>query len=181
MNSKEVTDLLLAIQATITLLISLRAFFLYSRSRSEIVFSLGLSMGVIALGGVTGLIGDLLFKGNAFNTFWFRYIGQTVSYLFIFMSTLQGAERYMQRLKRWHLVATALLLVLLVLTPLLPTNTNTMLTALLSGSRAVVCFIIFLNYIVIFYSKETRFSFLMSLAFLLITVGITVYTLKFSA
>ena len=58
MNSKQITDILLAIQATITLLISVRAFYLYSRTRSDALFSIGLSMGVIGLGGICGLIGD---------------------------------------------------------------------------------------------------------------------------
>jgi hypothetical protein len=179
MNSKQATDLLLAVQTAITLLISLRAFFLYSRSRSDTAFTLGLSMGVIALGGMTGLIGDLLLTSSAFNTFLFRYIGQTVGYLFIFLGTLRGSERYRRLLKRWHLLATTLLLVLLLLTPLLPSTFSLPVSALLSGSRGLVCLVIFFNYVVIFNTKETRFSFLMSLAFLLITVGITVYTLKF--
>jgi hypothetical protein len=68
MNSKQITDILLAVQATITLLISLRAFYLYSRTRSDALFSIGLSMGVIALGGICGLIGDTLIKSSSFNT-----------------------------------------------------------------------------------------------------------------
>ncbi len=37
----------------------------------------------------------------------------------------------------------------------------------------------FLNYSIIFMDKETRFSFLMSLAFLFIAFGIWLYTMKF--
>jgi uncharacterized membrane protein len=72
-----------------------------------------------------------------------------------------------------------LLLVLLFLTPFIPTSSNPTTLAILSGSRSVICFIICLNYADIFISKETRFSFLMSLAFLLITSGISIYTMKF--
>ena len=93
MNSTQITDLLLVIQAMITLFISLRAFSLYARTGSDNLFSIGLSMGVIALGGIIGLISDIYLNG-AFNTFWFRYTGQTVSYLFIFLSTLRGSEHY---------------------------------------------------------------------------------------
>jgi hypothetical protein len=57
MNSKQITDILLAIQASITLLISVRAFYLYSRTRSDALFAIGLSMGVIGLGGICGLRG----------------------------------------------------------------------------------------------------------------------------
>jgi hypothetical protein len=179
MNSKQLTDILLAIQATITLLISVRAFYLYYRMRSDALFSIGLSMGVIAVGGICGLIGDTLLVSSYFNTLWFRYIGQTVGYLFIYLTSLRSLKRYSGRLKQWHLIATALLLVLLFLTPFIPTSSNPTTLAILSGSRSVICFIIFLNYADIFMSKETRFSFLMSLAFLLITLGISIYTMKF--
>jgi hypothetical protein len=178
MNSTQITDLLLVIQAAITLFISLRAFSLFARTKDGTLFSLGLSMGVIALGGIVGLISDI-FLGGAFNTFWFRYVGQTVGYLFIFLSTLRGSERYKQGLKYWHVIATAFLLVLLLLTPTVPAHLNTTVQAVLSGSRAPVCFIIFFHYVSIFISKETRFSFLMCFAFFWITCGIVIYTLKF--
>jgi hypothetical protein len=179
MSSKQITDILLAIQATITLLISVRAFYLYSRTRSDALFSIGLSMGVIALGGICGLIGDTILVSPYFNTLWFRYIGQTVSYLFIYLASLRRLKRYTAQIKQWHIIASALLIVLLFLTPFIPTSSNPTTLAILSGSRSIICFVIFLNYADIFMSKETRFSFLMSLAFLLITVGISIYTMKF--
>ena len=181
MNSTQITDLLLVIQAAIVLLIAIRAFYLYFQTRSAILFTLGLSMGVIAIGGIAGLIGDILLKGS-FNTFWFRYIGQTVSYFFIFLSILivGRSAKNVRDLRSWHLFATALLLILLLMTPLIPVNPGVMITELLSGSRSVVCLAIFFSYFAIFCSKETRFSFLMALAFLLISVGIAVYTAKFS-
>ncbi len=179
MNSTQITDILLIIQAVITLFISLRAFSLYARTRDDMLFSLGLSMGVIALGGFVGLISDIFLAG-AFNTFWFRYIGQTVGYLFIFLSTLRGSERYRRRLKGWHVFATGLLMVLLLLTPVIPTHPSATVQTVLSGSRAVVCFVIFWRYVSLFFSKETRFSFLMGFAFFLITWGIVIYSLKFT-
>ena len=179
MNSTQITDILLVIQAAITLFISLRAFYLYARTGGSTLFSLGLSMGVIALGGIIGLISDIFLKG-AFNTFWFRYIGQIVGYLFIFFSTLRGSEHYKRGLKRWHVMITGLLLVLLLLTPVIPTHPDPTVQTVFSGSRSVVCFIIFLHYVSIFLSKETRFSFLMCFAFCWITFGIVIYTLQFS-
>ena len=179
MNSTQITDILLIIQAMITLFISLRAFSLYARTRDDMLFSLGLSMGVIALGGFVGLVSDIFLNG-AFNTFWFRYIGQTVGYLFIFLSTLRGSERYRRGLKSWHVIATGLLMVLLLLTPVIPTHPSATVQTVLSGSRAVVCFIIFWRYVSIFFTKETRFSFLMGFAFFWITWGIVIYSLKFT-
>lgn len=179
MNSTQITDMLLVIQATITLFISLRAFFLSARTGDNMLFSLGLSMGVIALGGMIGLVSDL-FLNRAFNTFWFRYIGQTVGYLFIFLSTLRRSERYRRRLKRWHVIATVLLLGLLLLTPVIPVHPDPLVQTTLSGSRGLVCFIIFFHYVTIFFSKETRFGFLMCFAFFWIAWGIVIYTLQFT-
>ncbi len=179
MNSTQITDLLLVIQATITLFISLRAFFLSARTGDNMLFSLGLSMGVIALGGMIGLVSDLFLDG-AFNTFWFRYIGQTVGYLFIFLSTLRRSERYRRTLKRWHVLATGLLLGLLVLTPVIPAHPDPLVQTALSGSRGLICFIIFFHYVTIFFSKETRFGFLMCFAFFWIAWGIIIYTLQFT-
>jgi hypothetical protein len=178
-NSTQITDLLLIIQATITLFISLRAFFLSARTGDNMLFSLGLSMGVIALGGMIGLVSDLFLDG-AFNTFWFRYIGQTVGYLFIFLSTLRRSERYRRTLKRWHVLATGLLLGLLVLTPVIPAHPDPLVQTALSGSRGLICFIIFFHYVTIFFSKETRFGFLMCFAFFWIAWGIIIYTLQFT-
>ncbi len=179
MNSTQITDLLLVIQAVITLFISLRAFSLYARTGSDMLFSLGLSMGVIASGGIIGLISDIYLNG-AFNTFWFRYIGQTVSYLFIFLSTLRGSEPYRRGLKRWHVFATGLLMVLLLLTPVIPTHPSATVQTVLSGSRALVCFIIFFHYVSIIFTKETRFGFLMGFAFFCISWGLVIYSLKFT-
>lgn len=181
MNSKQTTDLLIAIQGVITFIISVRAFYLYRQTRSNTLFCLGLSMAIIAVGGVSGLIGD--YAVTNFNTFWFRYIGQTVSYLFIFLISLpRRSERYLAIVKRWHIFATVLLIALLILTSALPTSSDVLLNEALSGSRAVVCLVIFFNYYIAIYNlKGSRFSLLMCIAFFLITVGIAIYTMKFSA
>ncbi len=182
MNSKEITDLIISFQAIITLLISLRAFYLYAKSRSDTLFIVGLAMAVIGAGGIAGVVGDYLITSSAFNTFWFRYIGQIVSYLFIFFISLPRAERHARSLKWLNIIATIFLLALLVLTPVLPAIPGASLTEILSGARGVVCLAIFLNYAFVVYSmKGTRFSFLMCAAFLLIAAGIAVYTIKFSA
>jgi uncharacterized membrane protein (UPF0182 family) len=179
MHSQELTDALLVIQIIITLLISIRAFFHYFKTRSGILFSVGLSMSTIAVGGICGLLGDTLLVNSSFNTLWFRYIGQTVSYLFIFLIGLPHAEGYVQHLKRWHVLITILLLGLLVGASYIPSSSDPIVLTILSGSRSIVCFAILLNYAAIFVNKQTRFSFLMGQAFLFITVGIWIYTMEF--
>jgi hypothetical protein len=179
MHSHELTDVLLVIQIIITLLISVRAFSHYFKTKSDILFSVGLSMSTIAVGGICGLLGDTLLANSSFNTLWFRYIGQTVSYLFIFLIGLPHVERYIQHLKRWHVLITVLLLGLLVGASYIPASSDPIVLTVLSGSRSIVCFAILLNYAAIFVTKQTRFSFLMGQAFLFITVGIWIYTMEF--
>lgn len=181
MSSKEITDLIIGFQAIITLCISLRAFYLYSKTRSDTLFIVGLAMAVIGLGGIVGIIGDYVITSKAFNTFWFRYIGQIVSYLVIFFISLPRAERHMRALKWLNIIATVFLLAILVLTPVLPPIPGAGLTEILSGARGLVCLAIFFNYYFVIYSmKGARFSFLMCAAFLLIATGIGIYTIKFS-
>lgn len=181
MSSKEITDLIIGFQAAITLLISLRAFYLFFKTRSDTLFIVGLAMAVIGIGGIAGLVGDYVITSSAFNTFWFRYIGQIVSYLFIFFISLPGADHHARALKWGNIVASAGMVALLALTPLLPPLPGTTLTEILSGARGVVCLAICFNYYFVIYSmKGTRFSFLMCAAFLLIATGIGMYTIKFS-
>jgi hypothetical protein len=175
MTSTEITNLLLIAQASISFLIALRAFNRYSRSHNDVLFILGMAMGIIAIVGVIGLIGDNYFTGR-FSTKWFRYAAQVVSYAFILLCSLRGTANYMRLVKRWQMVWAALLLVLLFLTPLLPQLSNPTVEASVSFLRAVICFAICLNYATIFMQKETRFSLLMGLAFLLISFGIAVTT-----
>lgn len=175
MTSTEITSLILIAQATVTLLISLRAFSLYSWTRKDLLFILGVSMGTIAVVGVIGLIGDNYFAGK-FSTKWFRYTAQIVSYTFIFLCAIRSSQEYLRRLKRWQLLFTALLLVMLLLTPLVPQLANPLVESSVSFLRAVICFAICLTYVSFFIQKETYFSFLMSLAFLLIAFGIAITT-----
>src|SRR5712692_4966301 len=155
-----------------SLFVSLRAFSLYIRARSPRLFVLGLSMGMIALTAIASYIGDNV-TTITFNVKWFQYTGQTISFLFILLSLLHSTEDYQRRIVRWHIIASLLLVLLLVLTPVLPADfPNPAVTkTLLSGSRAVICCIIFFYYWSAFTTKETRFSFLMSGAFLLISIG----------
>lgn len=175
MTSTEITSLLLIAQATITLLISLRAFSLYSWTHNELLFVLGTSMGIIAVVGVIGLIGDNYFA-SSFSTKWFRYTAQIMSYSFIFLCALNSSEKFLEQVKWWQLFSLVPLAIMLLLTPLVPQFSSPPVEASVSFLRGVICFAIFLTYVSLFMKKETRFSFLMALAFLLISFGIATTT-----
>ncbi len=155
-----------------SLFISLRAFSLYIQARTPRLLVLGLSMGMVALTAIASYIGDNA-TSITFNVKWFQYIAQTISFLFILLSLLRSTKDYQRRIVRWHIIASLLLLLLLLLTPFLPKDfpDPAVTKTLLSGSRAVICLIIFFYYWITFTTKETRFSFLMSATFLLISIG----------
>lgn len=180
LSSREITNILIAIQALITLLIAVRSFTFYFRTRTDALLTLGLSMGVIGIGGLTGVIDDPFLNANpTFNTVWFRFIGQIVGYLFIFGVSLASSVRTTRILRRWHIVAVVLLFVLMFLTPVIPEKLSPGVLGTLSIVRFVASMMVFFSYLVIFFSKETRFSFLMAASFLISSVGFWIYAMKY--
>jgi len=165
----------------VSLFISLRAFYLYTRSRSRRLFILSLSMGMISLTAVAGYAGDNI-TSISLNVDWFNYIGQTVSYLFILLSFFSESDSYLRSLIGWQIAASALLLILLFLAPVLPPEfpDPAITKSILSGSRGLICFIICFYYAIVFMDKETRFSLLMSAAFLLLCIGYSIIIPKYT-
>lgn len=165
----------------VSLFISLRAFYLYTRSRSRRLLILSLSMGMISLTAVAGYAGDNI-TSISLNVDWFNYIGQTVSYLFILLSFFSESDSYLRSLIGWQIAASALLLILLFLAPVLPPEfpDPAITKSILSGSRGLICFIICFYYAIVFMDKETRFSLLMSAAFLLLCIGYSIIIPKYT-
>src|SRR5437868_9418992 len=163
----------------VSLFITLRAFYLYVQARSRRVFILTLSMGMIALTAIAGFAGDNITSINL-NVDWFNYIGQTVSFLFILLSFVKSTDDYQRGLVRWHIIISALLLLLLLLAPVLPDFPTPAVTkTILSGSRSLICAMIFFYYAAAYATKETRFSLLMAGAFLLPSAGLWVIIPKY--
>jgi hypothetical protein len=165
----------------VSLFISLRAFYLYTQSRSRRLFILSLSMGMISLTAIAGYAGDNI-TSISLNVDWFNYIGQTVSFSFILLSFFSESDSYLRSLMRWQIAASALLLILLFLAPVLPPEfpDPAITKSILSGSRGLICFIIFFYYAIAFMDKETRFSLLMSAAFLLLCIGYSIIIPKYT-
>lgn len=165
----------------VALFIAIRAFFLYFQTRSRRVFILALSMGVISLTAAAGFLGDNV-TTISLNVDWFNYIGQTISFIFILLSLVSSSDDYLRGLMRWHIVISVLLLSLFLLAPVLPPEfPDPVLTkTFLSGSRGIICAVIFFYYFSAFISKETRFSLLMSVAFLLFSIGYLMILPKYS-
>jgi len=164
----------------VPLFVAIRAFALYRKTFSRRLLVLAIAMTIIALTAAAGFTGDNV-TSITLNVDWFNYIGQTVSFLFIFLSLLLKQERSLRLLVGWHLLACVPLLLLLFLAPVLPPDfPNPIITkTLLSGSRGVICGLIFYYYMFAFTTKATRFSFLMGSAFLFLSVGYFIVILKY--
>lgn len=180
MDTTLIPDLLAVVLFLVALVISVRAFYVYAQSQSPRLFILGLSMGVIALTAAADLISSHV-QSFTLNTDWFLFIGQAVSFLFILLSFVSSSDEYFRVLMRAHVFASMLVLCLLFLAPVLPGLPNTTLTAVLSGSRCAICFLIFFYYISAFLNKQARFSLLMSVSFLLLSFGYLLILEKYFA
>lgn len=167
-------------QLFVAFCIALRAFYLYIKLRNPHLFILWLSLSTIVLTSIASLIGDnhLLFH-SSINTNWFKYIGQIISWLFIWLSTFRIAQQHALSIKNWHIVSSLLLTTLLLATPFLPPFPNIWTQIILSTLRAVICMFIFFQYIILFVTKTQRFSLFMSVAFLLLAFGYFVIFPKF--
>lgn len=177
MGPNLIPNVLAVLFFVITLLICIRACYLYAQTRSPRLFVLALSMGLVALTNADDLVANLI--TIPFNTYWFLYLGQTIGFFLIFLSLIQGSDEYLRKLMRWSVIVAALTLSLLIFSPIMPAFPNTAVRAAVSVSRGVVTFGVFFCYTYAFTKKETRFSFLMAAAFLLVTFGIFISIEKY--
>jgi len=177
MNQNLIANVLSLTLFTVSLFISLRAFYLYLLSRRQRLFILGLSMFIISLTAIASFIGDN-FPSFIINLNWFKYTSQTVSFLFILLSLVRSSDRYLRNLMIWHIIVSVLLLILL--TPFVPAEISVPAKIFLGSSRCLICLIVFFFYVTSFFTKETRFSLMMSSAFLLLSAGYVLNVPKYS-
>ena len=180
MNENLIPNILSITLFFVPLFVAIRAFSVYRKTFSHRLLILSISMAIIALTAAAGFTGDNV-TNISLNVDWFNYIGQTVSFLFIFISLLLRRERSLRALAGWQLAVCIPLLILLILAPVLPPDfPNPVVTkTILSGSRGVICALVFFYYILAFMTKETRFSLLMACAFFLLAVGYFVVMFKY--
>lgn len=177
MNEHLTANILSLTLFTISLFISFRAFYLYFKSHSPRLFILALSMFIISLTAIASYIGDNI-TGIPVNVGWFKYTAQTVCFLFIVLSLARNSDTYLRHLVIWQIVTSVLLVILL--TPIMPAEIPVMLKIALGGSRSLICALIFAFYVGAFMTKETFFSFMMSLAFLALSAGYVLNIPKYS-
>src|SRR5215470_15129964 len=171
MDPNTLSNILNALICIASLSIAVRAFILYAQLRSPRLSVLGLAMSVIAVTAAADTVSGSI-TSIALNTDWFLYIGQAVSLGFILISLFCTTDRSLRRVLLWQITAIGPVALFLLLSPVLPDFPSHNIQAVLSGSRCLICFIIFCRYISSYiFTKETLFSFLMSATFLLLSIG----------
>ena len=179
MDARLIPNLLDVSLCLVALFISVRSFDIYTRNRQFRLFILGLSMALVSLSAAADFTSSYV-RAIPLQTDWFLYIGQTVGFLFILLSLVQSSEKYLRGLMSLNIVAFALLLVLLLLSPVLP-DIDIPTRTLFGFSRFIICMLVFLVYFSAYSHKPLRFSLFMSTAFFFFTVGYLVTLDQFTA
>jgi hypothetical protein len=166
----------LLVLSVLCLGISIYVFYRYSLTLSDTLFSLGLSMGTIAIAIFCGYLNVVQVGGITLHVGWIWYAGTSSALCFMFLNSIVTSSQQLRLLKSWQIIATILFLVLLLLTPTFPAFPNALTPALLNLARPLFCALAFCRYVMLYISKETRFTLAMSVGFLLLGVGFAMIT-----
>jgi hypothetical protein len=171
MTISQVANLMSIPIAVVCLSISIRAFYIYHLSRSDMLFVLGMSMAAIGVGTFMGTIGDAHLGGNHFATDWTRSFGACSGGFFIFLSALMKSHEQMQKLRRWQLFVTAIFVIVIILTPLFPPVPGAFGSFALNACRMIIYSCAFIRYAILYASKRTRFSLVLTIGFGVLVIG----------
>ena len=164
------SDTLLFLSGISSVAVSIRAFYMYSVTPSQRLFTAGLAMAIAAVGIVcSALNGSPLLPGM--NLEWAWYFGTSIGFLFLVVGSLMTTEEQFTLLKRWEVIAAAVIITMIALTPVLPAFTNPIIPVTLDVFRIIVCVLGFFRYLRLYTANGTRFSLLMCLAFLFIAAS----------
>jgi hypothetical protein len=176
MDTPSIANSLLLLVGIVSLAIAIRAFIAYRSSSNDMIFILGLAMASTALGIFCAYAGNIHLGGIQFNTHWAWYAGTTSGALFLFLSSLVQSMEQLRLLRRWQVIATTLVLLVVILTPVLPAFSSPMIPAILNLVRTTLYVGCCVRYASLYLSKETRFSLFMGLGFLALAVGFGMVT-----
>ena len=173
MSLSEIANLASIPVGLVCLTLSIRAFYLYAFSRSDVVFVIGFALSSIALAILFGISGEVKFIH--WNTEWARYTGSSIGALFIFLSSLPKSHQGMQQLRRWQIVAAMVFGCVVLLTPALPPFTSSLIPMALNSTRIIIYGCAFIRYAYLYALKGTRFSLIMCVGFLLLAIGFVLF------
>jgi hypothetical protein len=174
MNNQVLANTTFFVLGIVCFIIAIRAFYVYYLSKSDVIFIIGLSMTDIGVSVIVGYLQDIHFI--AWNAHLSWYIGTILGVLFLVLGSWAHSYHDIATLKRWLIVLTALYFVQTLLTPFMPQFSNPYQPAVLNITRSTIALIGAGRYLILYFSKRTRFALLMCFAFLLIGSGFSVLT-----
>jgi hypothetical protein len=104
------------------------------------------------------------------------YLGSILAVSFLVMGSWATSQQQITTIKHWLIILTALYFIQTLLTPLMPQFPNPYIPAALNIIRSTIALIGSIRYFMLYSSKNTRFTLLMCIAFLLIGAGFGVLT-----
>ncbi len=171
MDALMLTSILLSITSLCCFGTGIAAFRRYSMTQSERLFIIGVSMIMAAVGIACGAL-DNLSALRPYALEWAWYFGTSVGFFLLFLSSIMKSAEQFRILKRWSIIAGAVVIIMIALSTVLPdVSENQNAIVLLNSLRVVICSLIFLRYLILYTSKGTRFSLFLCLAFLFLTIG----------
>jgi len=174
MNNQVLANTTFLILGIVCFILATRAFYVYILSKSDFLFVIGLSMADIGISVIVGYLQDIhLITWNA-HLSW--YLGTILGALFLVLGSWATSQQQIASVKRWLIILTALYFVQTLLTPIMPQFTNPYVPAALNITRTTIGLIGSGRYLMLYLAKRTRFTLLMSIAFLLIGSGFGVLT-----
>jgi hypothetical protein len=174
MNNQVLANTTFLILGIVCFILATRAFYVYILSKSDFLFVIGLSMADIGISVIVGYLQDIhLITWNA-HLSW--YLGTILGALFLVLGSWATSQQQIASVKRWLIILTALYFVQTLLTPIMPQFTNPYVPAAFNITRTTIGLIGSGRYLMLYLTKRTRFTLLMSIAFLLIGSGFGVLT-----
>jgi hypothetical protein len=174
MNNQWLANATFLVLGIVCFVLAIRAFYVYVLSKSDFLFVIGLSMADIGISVTVGYLQDIhLISWNA-HLSW--YLGTILGALFLVLGSWVSSHEQIATVKRWLIILTALYFVQTLLTPIMPQFPNQYIPAALNITRTTIGLVGSVHYLTLYLSKRTRFTLLMSIAFLLIGSGFGVLT-----
>jgi hypothetical protein len=174
MNIQTIANLSLFPIGVVCTINAIRAFYMYTLSRNDILFILGFAMSSIAMAVFMSNIGDAHLV--PYNTQWARYMCSSSGALCIFLSSIVKSHEQLGQLKRGQVILGAMAVMVIALTPILPPFASPLIPATLNNIRTVIYGAALIRYASLYILKESRFSLIMSFAFLLLVTGFILVT-----
>jgi hypothetical protein len=174
MNNTWLANTTFLVLGIVCFVLAARALYVYKLSKSDYLFVIGVSMADIGISVIVGYLQDIhLISWNA-HLSW--YLGCIVGVLFLVLGSWATSQQQIASIKRWLIIITAIYLVQTLLTPIMPQFPNPYIPAVLNIIRSTIALIGSARYLMLYLSKRTRFTLLMSIAFLLIGFGFGILT-----